>query len=318
MKNMIKQYCSLLYLLTVLFFTLSLISCKKEESDAEKQAKTDDQKIQTYLTEHSIQATKHSSGFYYEVISSSAAGDSLYQYDVVDFYYKISLLDGTVLEEVTPDSGTPARFNLLSSSMVPAALDPGIKLMKIGDQFRFYIPSNLAYGSYSCSLFPAYSIFIIDVEVFNKQSITAIDDAQLDSIDRFVKARYSPSQYERFASGLYYIDSVVGIGAKPFNGNAVTINYTRKYLDGTIIKTATAVSFYLGYGYAVQGLEEGIEQMHQGGTAILVMPASIAFQQSICVVPQSIRKNLLTDNLINVDVLPYSMLEYIVVLQAVF
>lgn len=315
MKKTIKSISSS-HLLFTLFLALLFGGCKKEESETEKRRKEDDQKIKTYLTEHNIQATKHSSDIYYEVISSSAEGDSLEQYDVVDFYYKMTLLDGTVIGEVSPESGTPVRFKLLSGAIVPAGLDPGINLMKVGDKFRFYIPSLLAHGDYQTSSIPANSIFIVDVEVVNKQSETAIDDAQLDSIDNFVKSRYT--KFEKFASGLYYIDSIVGTGSKPFKFNTVNVNYTRKYLNGKVIKTATAFTFTLGYGRAVQGLEEGIMQMHQGGTALLVMPSKLGFGASLCIVPESLRTSYLADGFNIPEVLPYSILQYIVVLQAVY
>jgi FKBP-type peptidyl-prolyl cis-trans isomerase len=293
----------------------SFISCNKDnESDYEKQVKIDDQKIITYLSD-SIQAQKHSSGFYYQVLESNNDGKSLAQDNVVDFYYKISLLDGTVLEEIVKGKDAPARFKLLNNTIVPQGLDYGISLMRVGDKYRFFIPSYLAYGGYSSSLFPAYAIFIVEVEVAKEQSDTDINVAQLDSIDHFVKSNFK--SFEKFASGLCYIDSIDGTGNKPHDGDMVTINFTRKYMDGTIIKSVDGISLYIGYNQAVQGLEEGLKQMRQGGKAVLVMPASIAFKQSLCVIPTNIRKNLLDDKMITAEVLPYSIVEYFVELKSV-
>jgi FKBP-type peptidyl-prolyl cis-trans isomerase FkpA len=322
MKTM-KKYFSVTQLLPILIFSLLFIACKKEESDSEKQMKADDQKIQTYLTEHSKQATKHSSGFYY-VIDSTGDGAALKQSDVVDFAYKISLLNGTTVIEAS-DTSHLARFKLLSSSIAPAALDAGIALMKIGDKYTFYIPSYLAFGNYSSSLFPEYSNFIVEVKVIRSQTETDINDAQLDSIKNYVASNYPESSDpdalyhpQKFASGLYYIDNIVGTGSKPFSGNNVNINFTKKYLDGTVIRTATGVIFTMGYGQTIQGMEEGITQMHQGGKAILVMPSSIAFQQSLCIIPEKARALLLQDNYNIPEVLPYSMLEYEIILQSVY
>lgn len=301
---------------TIIFISLlTIVSCQKEESEYEKRVKIDDNTINEYLTDNGIDVQKHPSGFYYEVVESNNGGDMLYKDDVIDLYYKISLLDGTVLEETSQAEGKPARFKLLNNAVIPQGLDDGISLMKSGEKYRFYIPSYLAYGSYSNSLFSAYSIFIVEAEVIKKQSETDIDISQLDSIDSYVKSNYPG--YEKFASGLYYVDSITGTGDKPYAGNMVTINFTRKYLNDTIIKTMNDVSLYLGSGQAVQGLDEGIKQMREGGKAILIMPASIAFKQSLCLLPEKIRQDLLRDDLINAEVRPYSIVKYIVELKSV-
>lgn len=314
MKNTIRLKRSCMFLCTLLFFELSFISCNDSESDYDKQVKIDDQKINNYLAD-SIQAKKHSSGIYYQVLNSNSEGKSLVQDNVVDFYYKISLLDGTVLEEATKAKDAPARFKLLNNTIVPQGLDYGISLMRVGEKYRFFIPSYLAYGSYSNSSFPANSIFIIDVEVAKEQNETDMDVEQLDSIDHFVKSNFK--SFEKFASGLYYVDSIDGTGDKPHDGDKVTINFTRKYIDGTTIKSVDGISLYIGYNQAVQGLEEGLKQMRQGGKAVFVMPSSIAFKQSLCVVPKKIRKDLLDDNVITAEVLPYSIVEYLVELKSV-
>ena len=315
MKNILKWGKATMALCTILFITGTISSCDQfKDSDYDIQAKADDQRINKYLTDNNIQASKQSTGFYYQVLTSNDAGTSLVQDNVVDFYYKVSLLDGTVLED-SISAKKPARFKLLNNTMVPEALDKGISLMKVGAKYRFFIPSNLAYGDYRSSSFPAKSIFIIDVQTAKAQSETDIEVTQLDSIDHFVKSKFQ--HYEKFASGLYYIDSIVGTGAKPHNGDRVTINFTRKYLDGTIIKSVNGLSLDIGYGQAVQGLEEGLEQMRVGGKAVLIMPASIAFKQSLCVLPQKTRKDLLDDQMINSEVSPYSIVEYIVELKSV-
>lgn len=285
----------------------TLLSCKKEESYYEKQAAIDDQKISNYLTENNIQAVKHSSGFYYKVITPNEAGSTLSENDVVDFNYKVSLLDGTVIED-SLNAKKPARLKLLDYSVIPGAIDFGISLMKVGSTYRFFIPSNLAYGDYRSSSFPSQAILIADIKILSKHSETDVEVAQLDSIDHYVQTKYGT--FDKFASGLYYIQTLAGTGDKPHLGDRVTINMKRKYLDGTIIKSANDLSLVLGYNQAVQGLEEGIMQMRKGGKAVLVMPASIAFKQSLCLIPQKVRSELLEDEMITSEVLPYSIVEY--------
>jgi FKBP-type peptidyl-prolyl cis-trans isomerase len=294
---------------------LSLLSCQDLKSDYDKQAAIDDTQIEKYLTQNNIQAAKHYSGFYYQVVTPNETGATLSGNDVVDFKYKLSLLDGTVIEDSLA-AKKPARVKLLDYSIVPEALDRGIALMKVGSTYRFYIPSNLAFGDYRSSKFPSQAIMIADIRVTAKHTEDEVEQTQLDSIDTYVKAKYG-SNFEKFASGLYMVNTVTGTGDKPHLGDRVTVNMTRRYLDGTVIKSFTGVKLDLGYQQAVQGLEEGLLQMHAGGKAILVMPSSIAFKQSLCLLPQKIRSELLEDQLITSEVLPYSIVEYEVELKSV-
>jgi len=319
-----------------------MTSCFGLESDLEKQMKIDDEIIAKYLADNNIQAQRHNVGFYYiqtpqitlhqgnGTASNGSAGngtgaDALIYYpgygtelkanDVVSFYYTISLLNGTVVETNTGPGGEPAKFRLLTQTIIPEGLDVGISMMKVGESYRFYMPSYLAYGNYGCDDFPANSNFIIDIMVTGVETPTQIDDAQRDSIENYVSARYS--NYMMFPSGLCFIDSIPGSGIKPFNGDKVTIDFKRKYLDNTVIKNTEGVQFLIGNGQAVEGLDEGLKLMKEGGTSIMFMPSSIAFKQSICILPQKTREELLEAKLITSEVLPYSIVKYIVKLRLV-
>jgi len=300
--------------LLIILSSVALTSCLGE-SDYERQVKIDDKIISDYLAENDIQAQKHASGLYYKVITENSTGTALTKNDVVSFYYSISKLDGTLLESINKDENAPVQVKLLTYTIIPEGLDYGIDLMRVGEKFRFYVPSYLAYGSYSCSDFSTNTNFIIDIEVTDVQSESEIDEIQLDSIENYVNINYP--DHQQFASGLYYIETIPGDGNKPMSGDMVTIDFTRKYLDDSVIKTANGVSLYLDHEEAVQGLEEGLKQMKVGTSAILIMPASIGFKQSLCVIPQKTREDLLDDNLISLEVLPYSIIKYIVKLNSI-
>jgi peptidylprolyl isomerase len=49
---------------------------------------------------------------------------------------------------------------------VIAGWTEGVQLMSIGDKFRFYIPSQLAYGNRSTGKIEGGSVLIFDVELF--------------------------------------------------------------------------------------------------------------------------------------------------------
>lgn len=323
--NKAKISFNLLYAAAILLISPVLFtSCLKDDSDYEKQVKIDDQIIQDYLTLNTISAQKHYSGIYYRKITENNTGTSLTRNNVVSFYYTIQRIQPVTSSSYFPDSGPiqsisrangdkPLQFALLTNTMIPQGLDYGISLMKVGEKYQFFIPSYLAYGSYACDFFPANSNFIVEVEVVGVNTETEISQIQNDSIQDYVNIKYPVHQ--KLESGLFFVDSLPGTGDKPAFGSMVEIDFTRKYLDESIIKSVTGSTFHLDNQQAVKGLEEGIKQMKEGGSAIMIMPSKLGFGESLCIVPQKARKELLEDRLISAEVEPYSILKYVVKLR---
>lgn len=80
------------------------------------------------------------------------------------------------------------------------------------------------------------------------------------------------------STGIFYIVEKVGSGATVKTGNTVTVNYTGKFMDGSVFDS------YNGYTYVhkdtdpykrmIQGWEEGIEVLNKGGRAIFLIPSA--------------------------------------------
>lgn len=82
--------------------------------------------------------------------------------DAVHIYYEGKLIDGTVFDS-SFDSDEPTTLTL--DYIIPG-LAQGLKMMKEGAEYIFYIPQDLAYGEYEPSEeIPAYSAMIFDVEL---------------------------------------------------------------------------------------------------------------------------------------------------------
>ncbi len=95
-------------------------------------------------------------------------------------------------------------------------------------------------------------------------------------------------------SGLYIVTDSVGTGDMPYAGDFVDIDYTVWKLDGNLVimTTDSAVakennifSGDLIYGpergvvgsYVIQGLNEGLESIREGGSATLIVPSDLAW-----------------------------------------
>lgn len=307
--------------MAVVFASFSAQSCLKNENEYEKQKKVDDQILAEFVQNNAQNATRHSAGFYYEKLDGSEnaslpqAGAELKKNDIVTFKYRMSLLNGAHIETNWGEDNKPEKMKLMTYTVIPEALDHGVNLMKVGETYRFYIPSYLAYGSYSTEEFGPNTNFVIDIKVLGVESEEQIELAQLDSIANYIAA--SNEDYMELESGLYLKDSIPGTGGVPFNGSGVVIDFTRKYLDNSVIYNVEGTTLYLDRGMAVPGLEEGIKLTKEGGTSVLIMPASIGFKQSVSVLPRSARPKLFQDKIINNNVEPYSILKYVVNLKVV-
>jgi len=74
--------------------------------------------------------------------------------------YEGKLVDGTVFDSSLEKK--PVSFVL--SDTIPG-WKQGMQLMRVGDKFRFFIPSTLGYGDRDVGQIPAGSLLIFDVEL---------------------------------------------------------------------------------------------------------------------------------------------------------
>jgi FKBP-type peptidyl-prolyl cis-trans isomerase FkpA len=133
------------------------------ESVMDKQSETNRQKEAEFLERNGrraeIQTT--ASGLQYEVLAEGA-GEKPAAADTVRVNYTGALIDGTVFDS-SIERGEPEEIPL---EMVISGWTEGIQLMGVGGKYRFYIPSDLAYGKMGAGqIIPPYSTLIFDVEL---------------------------------------------------------------------------------------------------------------------------------------------------------
>lgn len=102
---------------------------------------------------------------------------------------------------------------------------------------------------------------------------------------------------EPTASGLYFLPTDTGTGPYAEIGDSVSIYYAGFYLNGSLIATNiesvaidhgmegyfddyTPFEFKLGEeGYVVEGIEEGLTYMREGGKATMIIPSPLAIPE---------------------------------------
>lgn len=93
--------------------------------------------------------------------------------------------------------------------------------------------------------------------------------------------RAGPDGVVTTASGLKYIDEVVGRGETPRPGQAVTVHYTGTLENGTKFDSSVdkgqPYTFKISTGVVIPGWDEGILTMNVGGKRRLIVPPRLGY-----------------------------------------
>jgi FKBP-type peptidyl-prolyl cis-trans isomerase len=105
------------------------------------------------------------SGLQYKVLTSGPADGKkpLGDTSMVKVHYKGTLLDGTEFDS-SYKRNEPTEFRL--SQVIPGWTE-GVQLMKVGDKFQFFIPSEKAYGMNAPPNIGPNQVLIFEVELLD-------------------------------------------------------------------------------------------------------------------------------------------------------
>lgn len=126
--------------------------------------KKDRQKIARFIKRKGWNMTETDVGLWYEILKAGE-GDSAKTGMIVNYDYKISLLDGTPCY----DSETDGRKSfLIGKGNVEAGLEYGILYLREGSKARFILPPYLAHGLPGDEeRIPARAIIIYEIELIS-------------------------------------------------------------------------------------------------------------------------------------------------------
>jgi FKBP-type peptidyl-prolyl cis-trans isomerase len=119
----------------------------REEQEAERNAMIVNNSVEgeAYLASNAEKdgVTTTASGLQYEVLREGETdGAQPEAADEVSIHYRGTLIDGTEFDS-SYSRGQPAQFGVMG--VIPG-FSEGLQLMTVGSQFRFVIPSDIAYG----------------------------------------------------------------------------------------------------------------------------------------------------------------------------
>ena len=135
-------------------------SAKKAADDAKANLEKGKKFLEENAKKKGVTVTK--SGLQYEVITEGK-GPKPKASDMVKVHYTGTLINGTKFDS-SVDRKEPAEFPL--DHVIPGWTE-GVQLMNVGSKYKFYLPSELAYGEQGAGSIPANSVLVFEVELLS-------------------------------------------------------------------------------------------------------------------------------------------------------
>ncbi len=260
------------------FICLSVLillgSCLKSENSFLNQQQEDEQKILTYLNQNNINATRSPTGLYYVITQQGTGKKPSSLEEIANINADIFLLDGV---KIITEKDFSFRFR---NGLAINGLIEATSLLNEGGSGRFFIPSDRGFGQGSGTIngvsVPANAILIAEVKLNSLR-----DDEQQKVWEAQQISKYFAQKnltLTKDTLGVFYSNllSVVD-GTRIRMGSRVSIAYKGSLLDGRTFDSGN-ISFNVGVGAVIQGLDIGIRLMKKGEKGILVMPSHLAYQ----------------------------------------
>lgn len=205
------------------------------------------------------------SGMKYEVLAEGE-GDPLTADQVFVLEYALWTTDGRLLDS-SVDSGQQIRGR--TSDMALGFLREAPLLMRKGARLRLEVPAALAFGDRGMPGLPPGSTTVWELHLVDLLTPLPVPEFSATPADKLRKTE----------SGLGYEVIKEGTGKQPKMGDAVTVHYAGWLADGTLFDAsysrAEPATFVLGQ--VIQGWNEGLQLMKEGGVYKLTIPPELGY-----------------------------------------
>lgn len=240
----------------------------------------------------------HSSGLQYKFVQTNKENPQAFTNDVLFLKMRVTNSDGNLLEEVPP-----FRIILNKPSHPGGSIEDALGLMHKGDSAIFLINANNYFIHSKQTTLPeglnsegnlVFYIKLIDIipkEDYEKErQIALLSDKREEERLLTVYLQEHNITDEPTLSGLYFIELEKGAGSRPTPGKEVTVHYRGTFINGQVFdssyKRNKTFTFRFGVGEVIQGWDEGIARMQEGGKYKLIIPSYLAYgDESVGPVP---------------------------------
>jgi FKBP-type peptidyl-prolyl cis-trans isomerase len=271
-----------IYGILILFAAL-LSGCNLDQVD--EQSSKNDLDIQNYIKQRNLTMQKSPEGLYYQINTTGSTGKLKNLGDLVTFHYKMTLLDGTLVDS-TSRSKNISRSEIWGISETVFKLP--LSLLKEGESGVFLLPSVLAFGGTSYSNIPPYSVIKLEL------AIEAIrNEAEQITL---IQKTYGIVNPEKTSSGLLFKKLVDNPNGALVSADApVLVNYTGRLAYSYLQKDATTgaiiynpifdsgtlgtptMPFLLSQRSLIPGFTEALKKMRVGEKAAVIIPYSLGY-----------------------------------------
>jgi len=188
--------------------------------------------------------------------------------DVVEVHYVGITLSTGVQFDASWDRGQSFFSPIGVGNLIPG-WDIGIVGMTEGSRRLLVIPSDMAYGDRGAGpdIGPGETlVFVVDL-------LQVVDSTPPEIPD----ISDPPTELE-------IIDVTVGDGELVEAGDVISVHYQGNLLDGTLFDSSwgrgSPFTTAIGVGQVIQGWDEGMVGMREGGRRILVIPSEMAYGET--------------------------------------
>jgi FKBP-type peptidyl-prolyl cis-trans isomerase len=222
-------------------------------------------------------ATKTESGLFYKNVKKGTGTEHPTADDTVTVHYTGWTKDGKTFDS-SRTRKNPATFSL---RQVIKGWTEGVQLMVVGDQTRFWIPGNLAYGDEQKAPGKPFGQLTFDVELIEiKKAAAPKKPEEPAAIPAPEDVAEPPKDAKKTKSGIAYKVLTKGTGKKhPKAENEVEVHYTGwtkdgKMFDSSVQRKETA-KFQLTQ--VIKGWTEGVQLMVEGEKTRFWIPAELGY-----------------------------------------
>jgi FKBP-type peptidyl-prolyl cis-trans isomerase len=211
--------------------------------------------------------------------------------DIIKMNTVYSTWNDSVLFSTYEGGMGPVQFTISPPSYNGDPME-GFILLGEGDSALFLMPVDSAFKNQELPPFAKKGEYVkVGVSVLSRMSKETYERKKAEeakkqtemeaiTIEDFLTRNGLSAK--KTASGLYYIISEQGTGAKAAAGSTVTVNYTGKLLDGKVFDSSLKpgrqpYSFKLGVGQVIKGWDEGIALFSAGGKGTLLIPSAMGY-----------------------------------------
>ena len=202
--------------------------------------------------------------------------------DLLTYHYKMTLLDGTLVDSTNRDKGI-SRSEVLGVAGSTNVFTLPLSLLKEGERGLFLIPSALAFSGSSFGAVPAFSVIRLEL------SLDAVRD-QASQIE-LIKQTYSIQNPEVTSTGLVFKKLVENPTGALVSSNApVLINYIGRLAYSYVHSDASynaifgsgtlgtpTMPFILSQNNLIPGFTEALSKMRVGEKVAAIIPYTLGY-----------------------------------------